>query len=688
MKKISIFRHFKEVVEDLDISDVLNRIRQHSNPKFFINLREAYMEGRENEYDRAKRSLSAFTVTGTFKGGRKADLMTSYSGLIILDFDKLGDTLDEVRKAIVADGHTYACFVSPSGNGLKVIVQVATKQDEHADIYNVIADYYSALTGIAIDTSGRDITRLCFMSCDPDIYVNEGSEAFTLSTQIVSYDHEATFKRCVVLTNNRLSFKDGQRNNYVFLLASNCKRLGIPEEAATPLILADYGYNEGEVTASVKSAYSNNPEEYAKFASLTNSTTMPELEASNDEFADTPLIPDEVYEQLPALLKNGAGVFADKRQRDVFLTGALSVVGGSMDKVSGVYHEETTYPNLYIFVIAPAASGKGALKYSKILGQALHSKLLALGGNPVKVLFIPGNSSASAVLKHLKDSDGKGIMFESEADTLSGSIKQEWGNFSDTLRKAFHHEPVSSSRTTKDEFVEVEQPRLSIALSGTPNQVFGLIPSAEDGLFSRFIYYAFQGEVEWKDARPSERVNFSQHFKTLSNKVVDFVQFLIANPTEFDLTDEQWNEHTKIFDAKLKDLTQFVGEEMESVVKRMGNITYRIAMILTAINKAETENATEKVACSDAHFKAALQIAMTYLDHSIVIYRKMPKTVKADPTKRKFYDALPSGEFTRGKAVGIAKGLGLAERTADKYLKEYVTGRLLSNDNYGKYKKA
>lgn len=687
MQTVSIFKHFKEVVEDIDIMDVLSRIREPQNVKFFETVREMYSKGETDDYAKTKKNMTAFTVTGTFKGGRKAELMTSYSRLIILDFDKLGDTLEDVKNAIVADSHTYACFISPSGNGLKVIVQVATDQEQHADIFNVVADYYGALTGVAVDTSGRDITRLCFVSYDPHLYVNERSEAFSLPEQVVSNEHEATFDKCVELTNNKLKFEEGQRNNYVFLLASNCKRLGIPEEVATPLIMGGYGYDEQEVAASIKSAYSNNPEEYAKFANLTNLPAAPEAEGVNDALADTPLIPDEVYEQLPALLKDGASVFEDKRQRDVFLTGALSVTGGSMDNVQGVYLEELTFPNLYAFIIAPAASGKGAMKYSKVLGQALHTKLMAQGSSPVKVLFIPANSSASAVIKHLNESDGKGIMFESEADTLNNSLKQEWGNFSDMLRKAFHHEAISSSRTTKDEFVEVEQPRLSIALSGTPNQMSGLIPSAEDGLFSRFMYYAFQGEVEWMDARPSGRVSYNDHFKALSERLVAIVEFLTANPTRFSLTPQQWHKHTQTFAPKLRDLPQFVGEEMVSIVKRMGNMTYRIAMILTALAKAEREATDEAVICSDAHFDAALKLAMTYLDHAIVIYNRMPKTIKVEPSKRKFYDALPSGETSRGKAVEIGKGLGLAERTADKYLREFVAGRLLSNDNYGKYKK-
>ena len=505
------------------------------------------------------------------------------------------------------------------------------------------------------------------MSYDPDLYSNTDSESFDLSTLVVSTDYEATFRRCIELTSKLAQFEEGQRNNFVFRLACNCKRLGIPADNALELILADYGYDEKEVTASVKSAYANNPDEYAKFANSTNPEAVEQQEANNGELAGTPLIPDTVYAELPSVLKDGASVFDDKRQRDVFLTGALAVVGGCLDNVSGVYHEEETYPNLYAFVIAPAASGKGSLKYSKVLGMGIHAKLQKGGTNPPKVLFIPGNSSASAVLKHLKESDDKGIMFESEADTLNNSLKQEWGNFSDMLRKAFHHEPISSSRTTKDEHIEVPQPRLSIALSGTPNQLNGLIPSAEDGLFSRFLYYAFQGEVEWKDARPKQSTNYTQYFKALSDRMIDLVEHLKNHPTKFVLTDAQWDEHERLFADKL---------------------TYRIAMILTALDKAETKSTDEEVGCSDQHFKATLEMVGTYFDHAIVIFKRMPRTVKADPGKQRFFNQLPSGEFTRAKGIEIGKSVGLGERTVDKYLREFADSKLLAKDNYGKYRKA
>jgi hypothetical protein len=109
-----------------------------------------------------------------------------------------------------------------------------------------------------------------------------------------------------------------------------------------------------------------------------------------------------------------------------------------------------------------------------------------------KILYIPANISSAMVIQHLKEGNERGIFCETEADSMGNTLKQDWGGYSDLLRKAFHHEPISYSRKTNKEFVEIDNPCLSVALSGTPGQVENLIKSSEDGLFSRFIFYSFK----------------------------------------------------------------------------------------------------------------------------------------------------------------------------------------------------
>ena len=103
---------------------------------------------------------------------------------------------------------------------------------------------------------------------------------------------------------------------------------------------------------------------------------LPEEDPLEDYLKTTPTIPDAVYDALPLLLKDGARAFTDKRKRDVFFTGAISIISGCLPNVTGVYFQERVYPHLYTFIIAPAASGKGVLKNAKRLADKYHQKIL------------------------------------------------------------------------------------------------------------------------------------------------------------------------------------------------------------------------------------------------------------------------------------------------------------------------
>ena len=116
------------------------------------------------------------------------------------------------------------------------------------------------------------------------------------------------------------------------------------------------------------------------------------------------------------------------------------------------------------------------------------------------------------------------------------------------LRKAFHFEPISYSRKGNDELRELDDARLSVAISGTPDQILDLIPNAEDGLFSRFVFYAFNSEVKWRDVSTSlDEPNQKEIFKERGEEVLRIVDWLLEHPTQVGLTLEQWEEFESFF---------------------------------------------------------------------------------------------------------------------------------------------
>lgn len=132
------------------------------------------------ETDKKKRSelkkrLSAVTFSGTFTK-RNAESIDTYSGLVCLDIDNIDtEELTAAKAAIIADDITHACFISPSGNGLKVLIRTKTPAEKHLELFQALEHYFFTFHKIEIDKSTKDICRLCFVSYDADLYHNPDS---------------------------------------------------------------------------------------------------------------------------------------------------------------------------------------------------------------------------------------------------------------------------------------------------------------------------------------------------------------------------------------------------------------------------------------------------------------------------------------------------------------------------------
>ena len=190
--------------------------------------------------------------------------------------------------------------------------------------------------------------------------------------------------------------------------------------------------------------------------------------------------------------------------------------------------------------MAPSAAGKSALTWVRLLIEPIHDKIRnevkeamktyrrekaaydSLGKErrnqeapvlpPNRMFLIPGNNTGTGILQNIMDSNGTGLICESEADTVSTAIGTEYGNWSDTLRKAFDHDRLSYNRRTDREYKETTACYLSVLLSGTPAQIKPLISSPENGQFSRNIFYYMPRVGEWKDQFGEDELDVEAEF--------------------------------------------------------------------------------------------------------------------------------------------------------------------------------
>lgn len=428
------------------------------------------------------------------------------------------------------------------------------------------------------------------------------------------------------------------------------------------------------------------------------------------ELEDTKTIPKEVYANLPEILKKGSSVFTQNREKDVFLTGALGVLSGCFNTVKGLYASEEHYANLNCFIVSGPGAGKGAMKHSKTLGKAVdrkfqdetkqsyevyHRESVAnekLLEPPQRMLFIPANSSSSAVIRHLHENNESGIICETEADTLADTFKNEWGSYSDLIRKAFHHENVSYSRKKDREFIDLEQPKLSVVLSGTPDQVKKLIQSSENGLFSRFLFYGFEEQGIWRSVAPTNnKLNLNKYFSEMSEEVKIISEKFSEEKYVFELTENQWIRLDNQFSKWLNEITTFIHKDTASVIKRLGLIQFRIAMILSILRCYESENVGTTIKCQDEDFKTAEILTSLYLEHGLKMFFNLPRESKLVISQdiKRFFDILPTErDFPRDEAIKIGVSIGIKERTIGKYLNRLVEIGYLKKPKYGFYLKS
>jgi len=112
------------------------------------------------------------TFSGMFTT-RNDKALVNYSGLLCIDFDHL-QKVDLLRNQLLQDEYfeTQLLFVSPSGDGLKWIISIDTTKSSHGQFFAAVANYILQTYKVAVDKSGRDISRACFLPYDPQAFIN------------------------------------------------------------------------------------------------------------------------------------------------------------------------------------------------------------------------------------------------------------------------------------------------------------------------------------------------------------------------------------------------------------------------------------------------------------------------------------------------------------------------------------
>jgi hypothetical protein len=458
----------------------------------------------------------------------------------------------------------------------------------------------------------------------------------------------------------------------------------------------------------------------SSISSISSGEEIEDIEDLDSE--QMPTFSESVVDLLPSLLSQIVAKAVSPEDADLLLLGSLTTFSACLPNVYGIYGGREVFPNLFLFVTAQASAGKGRLTLCRHLVEPIHRQLresykiemeeyrrkqaeyVANKKNPdaeqpqeppLRTLFIPANSSATSVYQVLNDNKGVGLMFETEGDTLANTFKSDYGNFSDGFRKAFHHETISYNRRKDREFVELQSPRLSAVLSGTPRQILTLIPDAENGLFSRFIFYFMNVRLVWNNVFANDGADtLDTTFCRIGEQFYDLYKILQTSPPiRFCFSKPRQDEFNAFFDDVQKQYAALFGLDIVASVRRLGLITYRIAMILTTLRIYDDGNISTTMVCNDADFRTALAMVNVLLQHTAKVFQTLPQqnpqpasAPEPELLRRQFLDQLPP-EFNRQTYLAVAQKLGIPPKTAENHIKRLSSQNLVIHYAHDRYKK-
>ena len=381
---------------------------------------------------------------------------------------------------------------------------------------------------------------------------------------------------------------------------------------------------------------------------------------------------------LPELMKNVLSLAHTPAEKDMLLMSALVACGSVMPNLYCRYGiaAKRYYPNLQLFIVGSAACGKGIANLAVELVKPIHE---------ATPLLIPGDATYPAFYQQLAKQHGRGYIHESEGSVITDIWRSSTANYNTALRKAAEHETISRSRCR--EASVIENPQLSMVLTGTFSQYHALVPSIENGYFSRLItlivdeHQAFNSQY----VQPSDTSD--EVIKTAAEQLYRlYEKMLFTKPREFCLTPDQRHRLGQHLETAYPTLIRMLGDDFHSVVLRMAVHIERIAMILSALRG-------NMDMCSDEDYQTAELIGNKLILHMAQAYQLIKgterislPTVKPLDQKQILLSLLPD-EFESKTLVAEAQSQGISRATVLRWNDEWQNHGLIQKIRYGVYKK-
>ena len=475
--------------------------------------------------------------------------------------------------------------------------------------------------------------------------------------------------------------------------------------------------------------------------SAKSATPFPKMAQKDAEYGecddielDNTLLPcfdENIYDHLPPLLTDILKCAYSRTDRDILLISSLTLLSSVSPGVKGSLGEHDYTPAFYSIITGGSGSGKGRIaalqrmlepwqqyiydnsrhqveEYEELQeaydNYKMHKRQKQTSKQPLgpapskpkvvkqRNLALTGNVTQARLVELLEANyPYTSCMVDTEMETVLSMFSQDFGKYNDVLNKSYHHEPVGSSTKSSGSFM-VKRPNLALLLSGTPAMLPRLIPSTENGLFSRILMYRIPGSGTYRPLTSADdSPAASEYFESWGQRVLDIGVFLDNSPTWVKFSDAQRKRLDRFFEREYYNVRSFGNEDMESTVLRYRLAIFRIGMQLTALRKGESGCSERVWTISDDDFATAFHLGKVCLQHAYVVATSLQSASSEvhfrfpHHLRNLFVSLLDS--FKRIDVVKEANVREISESTVDKFLRKLQKNDLIISEGNGYYRK-
>jgi hypothetical protein len=267
---VTIFQNIKDTDTPFfrPVNKILERIKNGATKELVKKIRS---ESNKSDRNELKKQLPAICFSGTFNKRLDTSLI-QHSGLVCLDFDgylKQKELLQD-KESLSKSKYVYSVFISPSGNGLKVLVKVPEDPENHVNYFNSLEKHFNSPY---FDKTSKNLSRVCYESYDPLLHINENSSVWDVIEEteytevsknrdqptIPITDENKIVEILVKWWTNKYPMSEGQRNHNAYILAMAFNDFGINKSLAV-YVLNHYSsedFTTKEIAITIDSAYRN-----------------------------------------------------------------------------------------------------------------------------------------------------------------------------------------------------------------------------------------------------------------------------------------------------------------------------------------------------------------------------------------------------------------------------------------------